>query len=733
MAGPLDLRGRVTIIDGATPTLRKIQNALGSLGKMSGRGSGLLGGSARGAPVGALGFGAAAFGFSALIGATKEWNDAIWGANAALLANEDVQARVASGDMPGAIRLASQQTKEFSDEAMRLSRELKLLPELFAKAGMEATKMGLDYQQSQAVMRAAGAVFMSDQEADPSDIAKALGTYGLIYGQETGSEAYSKQVYERASVLSLAGAKTRTSASAIEAGARNFMGMHGAFGGRFEDLIALIATGSQAGQFEKATGTSLKTLQARFLRMPTSGYAAMAGAGIDISKFMDFGAVDPMRATNAIIQSFPQQLGKGARGNVLKFLEKAQREGRLGNPEIISETMAELERNGLEFAGAEDRDAAFNKLSALMSGVGGKFDIIGLFAEVSKAVQEGRASPGLLGIIGEGKRTHEYAALLKLFPDLLRLRDELVADDGKYLNTIEKAFPESSAGRIAAMAAAFQRLQISIMSNEGLFNFISGLERVFDWASKLPPELTTLALGAVAARAALGGLVWLLGGAVGAAIRFAGALGGLRGAASVFAGLSAAAASGAPLLGFLGRLAGLTGDAVKGLGRLGRLGARLGAWGTAKVAARAGLRFIPGLGWVIAAGGAAYGAYRAWERGDSTEGIAKGAALGAIGVDGIDEEEPEEDSASRKGDEPVDSATLTQAAAEAESAATRIKAALSLDLTEQGLRMGETLAQGILQSIPSAVSAASSLAARARAAASAPVQLNTGPNMRPAR
>jgi len=442
----LDLRGRVTIVDGATPTLRKIQNALGSLGKMTGRGGGvntLLSGSARGAPAGSIGFGMTAFGFTALIGATKEWNDAIWGANAALLANKEVQDKVAAGDMPGAISLAKTQTQELADQAMRLSRELKLLPELFGKAGMEATKMGLNYQQSQAIMRASAAVYMSDNQADPGDIAKALGTYGLLYGQETDPDAYAKQVYRRASQLSFAGAKTRTSASAIEGGARNYQGIHGAFGGRFEDLIALIATGSQAAQFEKETGTSLKSLQARFLRMPASGYAAMSGAGIDIKKFMDFGAVDPMRATNAIIQSFPQQLGKGARGNVLKFLEKAQREGRLGNPEIIAETMGMLEKNGLKFAGDEDRDAAYGKLGALMHGSGGNFDPIALLAEVSKAVEEGRATPGLLGIIGEGKRVHQYAALLKLFPEMLKLRDELIADDGKYLETVEKAFPES--------------------------------------------------------------------------------------------------------------------------------------------------------------------------------------------------------------------------------------------------------------------------------------------------
>ncbi len=736
MAGPLDLRGRVTIVDNATPTLKKIEHALASIGRQTGRKSGFsahLGGSARGAPAGSLGFGMTAFGFTALIGATKEWNDALWGTNAALLANEDVQARVAAGDMPGAIRLAATQTAQMSEEAVRLSRELNLLPELFAKAGMEATKMGLDYQKSLALMRAAGAVFMSDNEADPQDITKALGTYGLLYGQEEDPQAYAKQVYERASMLAYAGGKTRTSASKIEAGARNYMGIHGAFGGRFEDLIALIATGSQAGQFERVTGTSQKSLLARFMRMPPGGYAAMAAAGINLKEFMDFGAVDPTRATNAIIQAFPQQLGTGARGNLFKFLETAQREGRLGNPEIISETMAELERNGLKFSGDEDRDAAFQKLGALMHGAGGNFDPIAMFASVQRAIEEGRATPAIMSAIGEPRRIHEYLAILKLFPEMLRLRDELIADDGKYLSSVEKAFPESAAGRIAAMTGAFQRLQIAIMSNEGLFTFISGLERVFDWASKLPPELVTIALAAVTGRAALGGLVWIFGGALRAVTGLLGGLARLRGALALFSGFSAAAAAGAPLLGFLTRLAGAATNAAKGLGRVGKLG---GLWGGAKALGKVGLRFLPGVGWVIAAGAAGYAGYQAWQRGEDAAGIAKDTALGAIGLDGDETATTEGHGAPYQPDSGApmfDADDLAASVAEAERGAGRLRAALTLDLTAEGRRMGETLAQGILQSIPGAVSAASSLAARARAAASGPIQLNTGPNMRPAR
>lgn len=782
MAGPLDLRGRVTITNGASGTLGAVQRQLHAIGSMSGKAgkqvNSVLSGSARGGPAGSLGFGMTAFGFGALIGATKEWNDAIWGTNAALLAGEEAQKRVAAGDMPGALNLAKKQTEVMRDEAMRLSRELNLLPELFAKAGMEATKMGLDYKQSQAVMRAAGAVFMSDKDAEADTIAKALGTYGIIYGQEKDPDAYAKQVYQRASALAFAGAKTRTSASAIEEGSRNFMGLHGAFGGHFEDLIALIAAGSQVGQFEKVTGTSLKQLQARFLRMPASGYGAMAGAGIDLKKFMDFGAVDPMRATNNIIQSFPQQLGKGARGNIFKFLEKAQREGRLQDPGIIGETMTELEKNGLKFAGDEDRDSGFNKLAAIMSGVGGKFDIIGLFSEATKAIEAGKAGPGIMGLIGDPKRIHEYLAVMKVFPDLQKLRDDIKGDAGNYLKAIEMGFKGSDAGKVADLLAAFQRLQIALMTNDGFRMMVGGLASVFEWMSKLPPEVVAVGMGLVGLRAGFAAIGWLFGGLIaqggrllaifagiramlpgGAAAAAAGAglfsmgnaaKGVAAGAAAAaaskkIAGLGAATASGRMIAGMSGAGVAAAGAGAGAMGAMGMFG-KAGSW------LWGGAKGVLSRWWPLMMMGAGYGAADEYYNGGSWSEILKRAGKGAFGLDlGLfggdakaDDSAPDGESLppvevdqgaeSGTGTPGLDIAANGQAAiADAQSIAQQIQQIFaSIDLASAGQQMMASLAAGIQAGGAQAVAAANSVASQVQAAG-ARVNLNTGPNMQPAR
>lgn len=748
MAGPLDLRGRVTIVDGASGTLGAIQRRLTAVGNMTGRAgrhvNTVLGGSARGAPAGGLGFGMTAFGFGALIGATKEWNDAIWGINAAFLASDEAMSRFKSGDRVGALDLAKKQTGAMRAEAMRLSREMQLLPEVFAKAGMEAAKMGLDFEKSKAVMRAAGAVSMSDRDADASDMAKALGTYGILYGQEEDRQKYAQQVYERASALAYGGAVTRTSASAIEEGARNFMGIHGAFGGQFEDLIALIASGSQAAQFEKVTGTSLKQLQARFLRMPATGYAALAGAGIDLKNFMDFGAVDPMRATNNIIQSFPQQLGKGARGKLHQFLEKAQRDGRLQDPAIVSETMAHLERSGLKFAGDEDRDAAYAKLSAIMSGVGGKFDIIGLFAEVSKAVKEGRAGPGIFAQIGDPRRIHEYLAQMRLFEDMLKLREAIKNDDGHYLRAVELGFKDSEAGKVANLLAALQRLQVALMTNDGFQMFVGGLASILEWLTKLPPELVATGLGLVGVRAAFSGLAWVFGGFAAGAARLIGVFagGGGLGALAASALFAARALKMLSLAGLAFGVGKLVYDNWKPIEDfLNSIGLKAGNAATEIERLKAA--------W---AGGDWRDAAR-WLGGKDKDGnIEDKGVLGQIpgvygGAEWLKDLLLKAPSAAHdfflgtpahgaELNEPaaggLGGGARTQPLADAQSIAAQVRDTLTLDLYSTGYESMSSYAAGLAAAGAQAVATANRIVGQVRAA-SQKVQLNTGPNMMPAR
>lgn len=511
----------------------------------------------------ALSGGMAAYGLQSLVQATRESAQLTFDAQNALLASAmDDKALKTGGDQ---LERARKQAEQLRTEAMNLSRSMGMMPEVFQKAGTEAAKMGLNFDQSKSMMKAAGLVQMSDKDADAATMAKALGTYGIIYGSEKDPAKYDQQLNERASMLALAGAATRTSASKIEEGMRNLMGAHGAFGGAFEDGVAIVAMGSQLGQMEKETGTAFKSLTTRFLRMPAEGRAAMAAAGIDQNKFMDFSAVDPTRATNQLVGAFPQQLTKGARGNISKFLERAQREGRLKDPEIINQTLAMLEKQGLKFAGDADREQGTAKIGSIMHGAGGKFDPIGLLQEVNKAIDEGRAGPNIWAAIGEPKRLHQYAAFRTSMDDLIALRDKLKNDKGGFLNLMEQGFAPSDIGKISRLESNIRRFQMNLMRSEGIQTFVQGLGDIAEgFANLSPASQNAIGLGVVTA--ALAGPVMI-------ASRALWAMGAASTAALVGLGRMAAI----PFIAMASGLRGLSlGLGLVGMGSLGMAAAGLG-------------------------------------------------------------------------------------------------------------------------------------------------------------
>ena len=490
---------------------------------------------------------AAGYGLRAITEPAREFNQAIWDTTAALLGQT------------GALKPAQEQAEVMRKTAIDLSRAYGVMPESFAKAGAEAAKMGLSFGKSQAVMRAAGMVQTSDSEADAAAMAKSLGTYGIIYGAPEDDTGYGQQVQARASSLALAGAKTRTSASKIEEGLRNYMSVHGAFGGQFEDAVALIAMGSQTGLLEKETGTALKTMTTRFLNMPTPGRAALGAAGIDMNRFMDFSAADPFRATGNLITLFPEKKKKGARGRLMKFLEKAQRDGRMKDPSIIEETLHQLENEGVRFAGAEDRDAAVSKIAAVLHGAGGKFDPLGFFAEVQRAIDDGRAGPGVLAQILEPKRAQQYLSILKTLADAKVLRDDLVKDQGRYLELIGQGYQMSDAGKIVAMEAAWRRLNLALVRTDAIQKMVGFLARMGEALASMPGWAQTAVGGVLALSAVLIPLGMVARGIVASlqavgkfGLGAVGLLGVGRGAAAARAATTAAsaayAAGAAPLL-----------------------------------------------------------------------------------------------------------------------------------------------------------------------------------------
>lgn len=535
-------------------------------------------------------------GLNQLIQTTKESAQLAWDAQSAFMgsAMDDKSLPNLDDKYAASVR----QSEEMRAEAMRLSKVFGLMPELFQKAGAEAARMGLGFEKSKSMMTATALLKMADHEADPATMAKALGTYGIIYGAEKDPAEYAKQLNKRAAQLALAGALTRTSASKIEEGMRNLMGAHGAFGGSFEDAVAIVATGSQLGQMEKETGTAFKSLITRFLALPQAGRAALASANIDISKFMDFGAIDPTRATNQLVGLFKGQLGKKAGGTLYKFLEDAQRTGRAKSPDFVNDVMAVLEQNGLRFAGVEDRNYAARKVAAVMHGAGGKFDPIGLIDEVTKAISEGRAGADIWAKLGEPKRLHQYASFNTAIKDLKALRDLLKDDPERYMEMVQKGFAVSDIGKISRMESAMRRFQLSLVRTEAIQNFVSLLGDLGEKLASLPGGVQNmLGLGAVAA--AVSGPLLLAGAALkgmGQAMFAVAAAGGLALLSVGRIALAVGALAAAPLLAVASNFRYL----AVGMAMLGSGVAASAVSGIASLAT--GLGVIVGGGVAIAAG-----------------------------------------------------------------------------------------------------------------------------------
>jgi hypothetical protein len=257
-------------------------------------------------------------------------------------------------------------------------------------------------------------------------------------------------------------------------------------------------------------------------------------------------------------------------------------------------------------------------------------------------------------------------------------------------------------------------------------------------------------------RMILGGALGLgLGGGVGTA-----AVGGILaqqafGGAAIGGSLMAAGRSG--WLGPLGKYAGgfglgalalqgiTSGDAQSGL-----IGAGLGAAGIARAV---GMRFVPGVGWIMVAGsaiGAGVEAGKTAWNGGSWSDIGKSALTGAItmgmggsGMPGSSAKASEFNAAGGLSNQPglvmmgeqaqeaqaqVGTATQSMAADLAGLGEQMRSALASIDLSADGQRIMETLAAGLRSGIGSAVSAVDEAGAQISAAASR-IQLNTGPAM----
>lgn len=469
--------------------------------------------------VGAIG---GAYGLGMMVEAAKEYQDTLFGVKAAGAAGslDDI----AKGNPAPTFEVLATSTEELHGKLMDLSKELKLMPELFARAAEEATKAGKSVDEAAIYAEAAGLARISDRSLDPGEFTKQLTTYDQLYGDAAAlGTTVEKLEKNRANDLALLGALTKTSATGISEGLRNFSGMSALFGSKFEEDAAMVAALVQGGQLEKEAGTALKSLLSRGLNMDRKGAGALTRAGIDRSQYMDFAGVDPNKAANQLATTFKGRLWKGAASDLQAEIARAMKTGEIKDPDYAGNLYAKMRRRGADMT-AQTHDDDILSISNAVQRAGGKFNLFDYAKELSKAMAEGRLDPADLGYIGEPRRQHQTGILVKHFELAEKLKQAIEANDGEYLERLLALRKVDPSGTIAGIEAAWRRMSITFSKSGFMVNATEALEKIVDAASGMGPVTTNLtlagaallafggpALNAVRAVKALGGGLVLLG------------------------------------------------------------------------------------------------------------------------------------------------------------------------------------------------------------------------------
>lgn len=759
----LDLRGRVIITNGASGTLNTIRRDLSAIGQMSKKTTlgnftaNALNSTAVAAQkldrilVGLRGkMLGAGFALGGIIATTRDFNESKFGYGFARITDYIKDGKLQLDDWKRAMDAAG---KSARDSAQALGTT----PEITMRAKEEVEKLGFTGKDSSALYDAALGLHLSEPRAlDAGDAAKFIGRVYAAYEKQRGEQAKAQGVDPNdpafvAQYMKSLAAKTAVAAAASPLGPadtvegmRQFAAQWASMGIPFEFALAMLAHSSKYGFEAPELGTAFKSMANKVLNPTPTAMRLLDARGIDRAKYMDMEAGDPVKAVsrlNSLLDGalFAGKDGKTRRANWVAQIKKMREDGTLDTPEGQQKlTNAAMKVLGKGWAGKQDdvRQAISN--AVLMPT--GTVDMPGYL----KALKEAGLTIGEIAQVFEGRHIARNSPTFQFYEKLIEMYDQLKSVDGSVIDAVTQGRKESEAGKTDSLIGAWQNL-VGAMEDTGVITVfkdaLTGLANALRGMPTGAVQAFTWALvglgGAALTLTALGRALALLRGA-------AGLLGFGRAAAGAAGGIGAAEVLGAGAAGMtakqaasaLGRMGSLTasgrmiagmsgagaaaGGAASRLGVLGRLGSRFG------------LRFIPGLGLVIVAGGALMAAGNAYAAGEDATGIAKHAAMGAIGVDGLFDGGASSAAPDVPSGLPTDGDAASQAggpAANAQAAADQIRAIFAgIDLTAEGQRIMESLAAGITAGGASAISAAQNVAAGVRAAGSR-VPLNTGPNM----
>lgn len=486
----------------------------------------------------------AAAGITALIARTQEFEKRVVGLQIAGI-TDNLQNGVVNFEK---LRSEAEATKR---EALGISKALSVSPTLLIAASEAALKMGLSQEKVSKLTQMSGSVHIQDPQISPEKATEFLGSMGILFNAGTDGRDYNKDIERIANQWLLTANATRTTASRLEEGLRQFAPLFASFGESFHSTAALVGAMVQAGQTDVESGTALKSLGVRMLKPPADAREAMLLAGIDRGKFMDLQAVSVSKAFSSLKKLTDVKLSGQQKDSLFKLLKEGGDNKLFGDTEYVNRLAA----NYNEMTGAKTQEARDRNMERILMSVtagGGRIKMFELIKELAQKLEKGELTDQQMAMIGDGRHLSRYKALFKLIKFLDELKGKLSAVNDEVTTTGNKLWKESSAGKWEGAVAALDRAFIRLRESPAIIGAMEGFERLATVVAELPPHFVQLAGGVMIAGLGIASVGTALNGLAAIAAR-----------PLLFAGIGAAAFAAYEIYQNWDRLKQLAADPVK--------------------------------------------------------------------------------------------------------------------------------------------------------------------------
>jgi len=506
MSGPLDLRGRVIITDGATPTLQRIQNGLASIAREANKKAAAVSGAA-----GTIATGVGGYGLMRVLQSAEEFQRKVYGVGAASISENTKRVTDATTGTEkvvvdlGKVRAAMSQVEEM---ALRVARETSHTPSRIAGIAEVLAKAGFGSEKLEAAARTLATVSSTDLETPVGKIAEFATILDAIYKPQDG-EKWAQFFKRHMDIVSVAANETRLSVGSMMEGLRPFSALYKVLGGNERDSALMLMAGIKEGAEATELGHTLKSNAVRFLRMTQPAQSRFSALGMRRSDYGDMSSVDPMQATGALARLFP---AAGISGKFRKELNeefsKAIEGGFYDSDDFHQRIQNKIaEKAGVDTSNEQSRERFADKYNnAVFSGI--KVDMLKLYQDLIKK----GATPGDLAMIFEGRR---IGVNIQLFEGLKKWGDQFTEKlrnaTGVGVDATQQIYQDSSFGKLQRLYSMLEAFQIKLAESAGFEIFLNSVTRFFDLLGQMPKPLADLTTTAAVLAVALAPLAATIG------------------------------------------------------------------------------------------------------------------------------------------------------------------------------------------------------------------------------